>query len=264
MLTVLRGRLSAQERRAYISAVKCIRRKPSLACPLAAGARNHFDHFQALHIKQAIDTHFTGLFLPWHRYFTWAYERALRECGYEGYQPYWEWSAFASNPTASPVFDGSDTSMSGNGEKVPHDAYSYIIPHSPNITLTFPPQDGGGCLIDGPFANFTVGVGPLCSPVSPPGLVGSNTGLEYNPQCLTRDLGPFFSDMLDWDTVTATLDMPTKFLDFQRALEYSAHAAGHATVGGLLADFYSSPGVSSCMSISHLLIQKKWETSWQL
>lgn len=29
-----------------------------------------------------------GNFLTWHRYFTWAYENALRkECGYEGYQP---------------------------------------------------------------------------------------------------------------------------------------------------------------------------------
>ena len=162
-LTAPRGRLSAHERRAYISAVKCIRRKSSLTCPLVAGARNHFDDFQALHIKQAIDTHFTALFLPWHRYFTWAYERALRECGYEGYQPYWEWSTFASNPTASPVFDGSDISMSGNGEKVPHDTFSYIIPRSPNITLTFPPQDGGGCLVDGPFANLTVAFGPVFS-----------------------------------------------------------------------------------------------------
>lgn len=239
--------------------MKCIRRKSSLTCPLVAGARNHFDDFQALHIKQAIDTHFTALFLPWHRYFTWAYERALRECGYEGYQPYWEWSTFASNPTASPVFDGSDISMSGNGEKVPHDTFSYIIPRSPNITLTFPPQDGGGCLVDGPFANMTVAFGPVFSPVSPSALVGSNSRPEYNPQCLTRDLGPFFSDMLDWDSVTTILDEPTSFVDFQRALEHGAHAGGHATVGGLLPDFYSSPGVSNSMGTSRLLIQKIWD-----
>lgn len=27
-------------------------------------------------------------FLGWHRYYVWAYEKALREeCGYQGYQP---------------------------------------------------------------------------------------------------------------------------------------------------------------------------------
>lgn len=92
-------------------------------------------------------------------------------------------------------------------------------------------------------------------PVSPSALIGSNTRPEYNPQCLTRDLGPFFGDMLDWDSVTTILDESTNFVDFQRALEHGAHAGGHATVGGLLPDFYSSPGVSKSMSSSRLLIQ---------
>ena len=233
-----------------------MRRKPSLTFPLVVGARNHFDDFQAVHIKQAIHTHFTALFLPWHRYFTWVYERALRECGYEGYQPYWEWSAFSSNPTASPVFDGSDISMSGNGEKVPHDGFSYIIPRSPNITLTFPPQDGGGCLSDGPFANFTVSFGPGFPQAPQSAFVASNTGPEYNPQCLTRDMGTLFNNTLGWDSITTTLDEPANFEDFQKALERGAHAEGHATVGGLMTDFYSSPGVSQLKYTSHLPIQK--------
>lgn len=33
--------------------------------------------------------HNTGNFLPWHRWFTYAYEQTLRnECGYKGYHPY--------------------------------------------------------------------------------------------------------------------------------------------------------------------------------
>jgi hypothetical protein len=40
------------------------------------------------HIQQTLDIHFTGNFLPWHRWFTYSYEKALRdECGYRGYQP---------------------------------------------------------------------------------------------------------------------------------------------------------------------------------
>lgn len=35
-----------------------------------------------------MEIHYTGNFLPWHRWFTWSYEKALRdECGYNGYQP---------------------------------------------------------------------------------------------------------------------------------------------------------------------------------
>lgn len=37
--------------------------------------------------------HFTGLFLPWHRWYVAVYETALKErCGYEGSSPYWNWS----------------------------------------------------------------------------------------------------------------------------------------------------------------------------
>ncbi|RYE65120.1 MAG: hypothetical protein EOO81_13135, partial [Oxalobacteraceae bacterium] len=38
------------------------------------------------------------------------------ECGYKGYQPYWDWAKTArTGLLSSPIFDGSDTSMSGNG-----------------------------------------------------------------------------------------------------------------------------------------------------
>ena len=36
-------------------------------------------------------------FLSWHRFFTYTYEQALRnECGYQGYQPYWNVSSTKS------------------------------------------------------------------------------------------------------------------------------------------------------------------------
>lgn len=87
-----------------------------------------------------------GNFLTWHRYFTWAYEQALRnECGYTGYQPYWAWNKYADDPRNSPIFDGSDYSMSGDGSYIPHDGSEA----APGIVLT--PGNGGGCVFSGPF-----------------------------------------------------------------------------------------------------------------
>jgi len=47
-----------------------------------------FDDFIVTHVQQTLTIHFTGNFQPWHRWFVYVYERALRdECGYKGYQP---------------------------------------------------------------------------------------------------------------------------------------------------------------------------------
>lgn len=55
---------------------------------VAPGARSRFDDFTVVHIQQTLQIHYTGNFQPWHRFFTWSYEKALREeCGYKGYQP---------------------------------------------------------------------------------------------------------------------------------------------------------------------------------
>ena len=54
---------------------------------------------------------------------------------------YWDWGRTAENPLKSAVFDGSDTSMGGNG---------YFIPGR-NDTTPGPPGQGGGCIETGPF-----------------------------------------------------------------------------------------------------------------
>ena len=83
----------------------------------------------------------------WHRYYVWAYEKALREeCGYTGYQPYWNWFSHQDDMTKSPVFDGSDTSMSGDGELVQHNG---SLSGADNIWM--PSGKGGGCITSGPF-----------------------------------------------------------------------------------------------------------------
>tara|TARA_R110002003_G_scaffold40_11_gene2724 strand:- start:443 stop:778 length:336 start_codon:yes stop_codon:yes gene_type:complete len=99
-------------------------------------------------MKNTMSIHGTGNFLSWHRYYTYAYENALRtECGYNGTQPYWDWGRYAT-PETSPIFDGSDTSMSGQGEKVTH-----------NSNGIKPAGNGGGCIVSGPFKDMQVNLG---------------------------------------------------------------------------------------------------------
>lgn len=113
------------------------------------GAKSRFDDFVAIHMKYTLSIHGTGNFLSWHRYYTFAYENALRvECGYNGTQPYWDWGRWAASPETSPIFDGSDTSMSGQGEKVQH-----------NSNGLKPAGNGGGCIASGPFKGMMVNLG---------------------------------------------------------------------------------------------------------
>src|SRR4051812_17043460 len=112
-----RATFSTSEKKNYIQAVQCMSKLPAKTpkseCP---GCQNRYDDFLATHIKQTFFIHNTGNFLAWHRYFTWAYEQTLRnECGYKGYQPYYNWPRWSDDPSKSPALDGSATSMSGNG-----------------------------------------------------------------------------------------------------------------------------------------------------
>ena len=112
------------------------------------GAKSRYDDFVAVHINQTLTIHSTANFLSWHRYFTWTYEQALRiECGYTGYQPYWNWGKYAFDPLNSPIFDGSATSMSGNGIYEAHNCTDAL----PTGLNCIPPGHGGGCVETGPF-----------------------------------------------------------------------------------------------------------------
>ncbi|RYP25699.1 hypothetical protein DL768_011394 [Monosporascus sp. mg162] len=146
------GDLSDAEREDYISAVQCLQSKPSLFEEgVAPGAKSRFDDYVAVHISMTDDVHFVSQFLSWHRYLLWTYERALREdCGYTGYQPYWNWDRYVKDPENSPLFNGNSTSLSGNSVR-------------------------GACVTSGPFKDMKVNLGPGAS-------------LKYNPRCLKRDI----------------------------------------------------------------------------
>ncbi|KAK1996222.1 Di-copper centre-containing protein [Colletotrichum falcatum] len=241
--------LSTEERKEYISAVQCLLTSPSKSDPsFAPGARNRYDDFVAVHINQTTSIHGTGNFLTWHRYYVWAYENALKtECGYKGAQPYWNWFANTDDPGKSPVFDGSETSLSGDGAFVPHNG---SVSASPFGEIFIPSGNGGGCVASGPFVNMTVNLGPVS-----PGMRGlaanPNGPLGHNPRCLRRDLSAIVAS--EYFTAANLLNVTVgqaseSIKTFQDELQgrfdqgfLGMHASGHFVANGDASDLFSSP-----------------------
>lgn len=247
--------LTSDEKISYIDAVKCMMNTTAIT-PLSAapGVRNRFDDFGALHVNMTTTIHWTSTFYAWHRYYTWLYEQTLRnECGYNGTQPYWDWSS-TDTLEAHPLFDGSETSISGNGAYVNETTYT-LIPTPDIINSTIASGTGGGCLVSGPFANLTVRLGPHGAPVS--------DGLAYNPRCLTRDFRDWYlGDYLSYDNVTAVMvteDLQS-FSDLVGA-GTGLHANGHTVTGGFQLDLWASAQDPSFV-FHHAQMDRVWAL-WQ-
>ncbi|KAF8851362.1 Di-copper centre-containing protein [Acephala macrosclerotiorum] len=257
------GKLTSVEKINYINAVKCLQQKsPRTPLSAAPGVRTRYDDFVATHINQTLRIHYTGNFLSWHRYYVWIYERSLREeCGYTGYQPYWDWSKYVAAPQDNPMLDGSSTSLSGNGVFVPN--RSDVILTSPGVaSLYLKPGLGGGCIYNGPFANHTVNLGPVSS-----GTTGVDGGLGYNPRCLSRDINPYTAARFLTSSDVLFIMSQTDIYDFQMNLQgipgigIGAHGGGHYTVGNDMSDLFSSPNDPSFF-VHHGQVDRVW-TIWQ-
>ncbi|KAH6877538.1 hypothetical protein BKA58DRAFT_451189 [Alternaria rosae] len=250
------GSISASEKRAYIAAVQCITKAPSKLSTVYPGAKTRFDDFVAIHMKYTLSIHGTGNFLSWHRYYTFAYENALRvECGYNGTQPYWDWGRWAASPETSPIFDGSDTSMSGQGEKVQH-----------NSNGLKPAGNGGGCIASGPFKGMMVNLGPVAAMDSPQAPRNPRSdGFGYNPRCIKRDISNYLTQLYATTDKTAALITNSRTIaTFQDTMQggTGVHGAGHFTVAGDPgSDFYTSPG-DPYFYLHHAMVDRVWSI-WQ-
>jgi tyrosinase len=260
------GDISVDERKAYIAAMLCIMEKPSKLDPAKfPGAKSRYDDFVVVHMNQTMTIHGTGNFLSWHRYYTWAFERVLQtECGYTGTQPYWDWGRWAQDPETSPIFDGSDTSLSGNGEKIDHKASGMV-----------PAGNGGGCVLKGPFKDMVVHLGPVSPSIDPPPPRNPRTdGYGDNPRCLRRDISNQLSSKYSRteDIVNLINDSPD-IGTFQTVMQgtggfgvggggMGVHGAGHFTIAGDPGgDFYTSPN-DPAFWVHHSMIDRTW-TIWQ-
>ncbi|MCJ1411952.1 hypothetical protein MMC19_006044 [Ptychographa xylographoides] len=257
--------LSSQQKVAYSNAVLCLMSKPAKSSKTAVpGARSRYDDFVAVHINQTLTIHGTANFLSWHRYFVWTFEQALRnECGYQGYQPYWNWGKSAYDPINSPYFDGSANSMGGNGVYEKHNATVAL----PTALNNIPPGVGGGCVKTGPFKNMVVNLGPVAPTLAEPEVVPQNgNGLNYNPRCVKRDISEWVSSQWNTDADSYSLIANnTDISDFQTIMQgvfdqgfYGVHTGGHFTFGGDPGgDIFASPG-DPMFWLHHAQIDRTW------
>ncbi|KAF3387274.1 hypothetical protein F1880_001207 [Penicillium rolfsii] len=253
------------ERIGYTNAVLCLMRaQPRLPTQEYPGVRSRHDDFVATHINYTLSSHYSGLFLPWHRHFLWLFENALRdECGYNGYLPYWNWPLWAGNLHGSPLFDGSATSLSGDGEYNPDEQ------NLSNGAVTILRGSGGGCVRSGPFKDMTIHLGPFprdllsATDIPPP-------EFNYNPRCLNRSLNDFVSTHFTSQTQVTKLMAAENIADFQMVMDHGPaapdgvlglHGGGHFSVGSTMQDLFSSPQDPAFM-LHHAMIDRLW-ANWQ-
>ncbi|KAB8264363.1 hypothetical protein BDV32DRAFT_135292 [Aspergillus pseudonomiae] len=256
--------LGCAERKDYIDALWCLRHRPSIL-PIEEfpGVRNRWDDFVATHINYTNNIHFNGLLLPWHRQFLFLWETTLREeCGYKGSVPYWNWPLDTDNLLESPVFDGSDTSLSGNGAFDPNEP----MPCSPSGTC-LPRGTGGGCVESGPFKDLVVHMGPFSPTLARSYAPIPDNAYDYNPRCLSRSLSPAVLGMLNNQARVDRMQASTTIRDWLAVMSPSesdqagSHGGGHRSVGGSMADFFASPQDPSFM-LHHAFIDRLW-AQWQ-
>lgn len=133
--------------------------------------------------------HNNALFFPWHRHYNWVLEEDLKTiCGYTGVFPYWEWGLDCGKIDKSPLWDGSEYSLGGNGE--------YVSRKSPAMAGA-KAGTGGGCVKSGPFSKVTVNLGPTT--------FGGSDPLRHNPRCLKRDLNDDICTK--WASLRRTTDL---------------------------------------------------------
>ncbi|KAK0737959.1 hypothetical protein B0T18DRAFT_335390 [Schizothecium vesticola] len=159
-------KLTNAEKSAYINAELCLMKTPATLG--LRGAKTRFDEFQSIHQLQAYSTHFVGSFLPFHRLMLHAHETALRnECGYIGYQPYWQEQLDAGKFSRASILDPV-YGFGGDGSRTT------------------------GCITNGPFANYTNSLGP---------------GYEITNHCIDRRINDAISAFSAQSYIDACLAM---------------------------------------------------------
>ncbi|KAK1462392.1 tyrosinase central domain-containing protein [Colletotrichum cuscutae] len=226
--------LPAEQRRAFVAAIECMQSSPSLYEPgVMPAAKTLYDDFVAIHLKQTPVIHRTANFQLWHRLYTDVFEQKVRECGYTGTFPFWEWGHDAEDPALSPLFDGSDTSIGSNGAFVPHEGLEIHQAYT-KVTLKLEPGSGGGYVMSGPFSKMTVNL---------PVVQNTDTPLATDPRYLQRDLNKHVSSRHTTFRNTTllltkhnTLESFWGFLNsddrYINPFELGVHAASHWQLGG--------------------------------
>lgn len=156
----------------------------------------------------------------------------IKECGYKGAQPYWDWSI--DTPENGKLFNESViwdpvVGFGGNGR----DGSTV----TPNTTIS---GLSGSCVEHGPFSNLTYNLGP-----------GFNLDTP-NPHCLIRNFNTSLADdSLQWNRDVVPLLALNNYTDFFLGMSFAPvtaqtifgrgiHGGGHSGTGGEMQNVWSS------------------------
>lgn len=237
------NKLPPCERKAFTDAINCLRSQPSnLDQAQYPAAINRFFDWAVTHVNRTNVAHLDGFFLTWHRYFIHLFEQDLKNvCGFQGTMPYWNWPATADDLTGSPIFNGDEYSMSGNGEYI----NSGPIVLAPEFSI--PHGLGGGCVTTGPFAGMTYTMQPIPIQGLILGLPLPPNAFEKNESCLTRDLNPYAAQTwCNWTAFNQAVAAPDQetFYPLLNGIfggtQLGLHSGAHFTMGAPASNIYVS------------------------
>jgi len=161
------------------------------------GAKTRWDELVSLHQIHALQIHTTGQFLPYHRYYLKTLETLLRECNFKGVMPYWDETRDAGKFSKSPIFD-KVTGFGGSG------------------------VGAQSCVMDGPFANVTVMIGP---------------GFKTQARCVNRKITDFFSSSCGASQVKTAIS-GTTYAQMLDAVYSGPHLLGHMALSMMVCKIY--------------------------
>jgi tyrosinase len=137
--------LTNDEKTSYVAATKCLRSKPSVTG--LDNSHNLWDDFVAVHITLDDNIHNVAAMLPWHSGFVYAREVHLRNCGFQGRMPGWNWTVYADRnaPFSDPVLTAR-SGLGGNGN--PNE--DYAVTNGPFTRLKVNLVDEGHSIVLSP------------------------------------------------------------------------------------------------------------------
>ncbi|KAK8252232.1 amino acid transporter [Phyllosticta capitalensis] len=227
--------LTDDEKSEYIRAEKCLMESDPINDNDSSYINNEYgtiqniwDQFHYTHIVEGNYIHYTGQFLPWHRYYVRVHEVLLQtQCNYTGAHPYWDETgdteSYQGHMGDSPIWDAT-TGFGGNGTGT---------------------DRGSDCVATGPFANISLHM-------------SSHNKTDY---CLTRAWSQSDLNGANSSNVQECFDY-ANYTDAWSCYNGHPHAAGHGGTGGLMLDPIDSPGDPMFFLHHAWLDMEYWK--WQL
>ncbi len=247
-LRQIRGTLSAKERIAYTDAVRCLMAKPSkFNSADVPGAKSRYDDFVAVHINQTLSIHGTANFLSWHRWIHLDLRAGPPErVRLRRIPAVLELGQVSFDPLNSPIFDGSATSMSGNGVYQPHNRTNGL----PHRSQLHPAPATRRLCPDRPLRQHDrQHMGPIAPTLAESDVIPAPGLLAYNPRCLKRDVSQWVSSR--WTTDQNSTDLILQNTDvgsFQTVMQgdfangvYGVHKPAATSPSAATAAATSSP-----------------------